>query len=152
MRQVWLTGRQDSTGSLTEYLQNVRLDSGSVAQNQIGVCLFIFKNKSNETFVPISAIFAYNPGNDVHVAEKDRKILEVRLKAEELRVDYKVVNLIGDTQFNVLTKIGGIDHKSAQFPPAPKSNWLSVTICRPRAKKVKLSTSPRTRSHSGSSL
>jgi hypothetical protein len=140
----------DSQESLGEAFSNVSLERTG---NKIGCLMFIFTNKYNRRFVPFNMTFAYDPKNDLHLSKKATKLQEVKEKAQELRVSYHVVDMMGDTEFDVIQEIGGIDLKSAKFPPAPKSNWLKVSVRR-AAKKIKIGTQAArvtTRSNSGSS-
>jgi hypothetical protein len=139
----------DSQESLGEAFSNVRLNA---SVKMIACLMFIFTDKYGRRFVPYNMAFAYNPNNPLHLTKKATKIEEVKEKAKELGVRYHVVDMLGDTEFDVIDEIGGIDKKSAKFPPAPKSNWLKLTVRR-APKKVKIGVQDAritTRSNSGS--
>ncbi len=59
--------------------------------------------------------------------------------------------MVGETEFDLIDDIGGIDLKTANFSPASKSNWLEIPVRR-AAKKVKIGVQDvrTTRSNSGS--
>ncbi len=139
----------DSQESLGEAFSNVRLNA---SVKMIACVMFIFTDKYGRRFVPYNMAFAYNPNTPLHLTKKATKIEEVKAKATELGVRYHVVDMIGDTEYDVIHEIGGIDKKAAKFPPAPKSNWLKQTIRR-APKKVKIGVQGSrvtTRSNSGS--
>ena len=138
----------DSQEALGEAFSNVRLDA---SEKKIGSLMFVFVNKYGRRFVPYNMTFCYNPNNPLHLTKKATKLEEVKEKAKELGVKYHVVDMVGDTEFDAIDDIGGIDLKSAKFPPAPRSNWLKMTVRR-AAKKVKIGVQDvrTTRSNSGS--
>ena len=137
----------NSQEALGEIFSLVRLNT---PVKKIGSLMFVFVNKYGRRFVPYNMTFCYNPNNPLHLTKKATKLEEVKEKAKELGAKYHVIDMIGDTEFDVIDDIGGIDLKSAKFPPAPKSNWLKITVRR-AAKKVKIGVQDvrTTRSNSG---